>query len=280
MAGHDFFDRLAVVMAHPDDEILWASSVLRRAERIIIVYGDLPCDPRLSDGRRAAMAAFPLTTLDWLQMVESGIFDSASWPNPKETRYGLYPYSALGTLSSFSPEKYRNQFDLLKNTLAGRLKGIRNVVVHSPWGEYGHEDHVQLFRAVASLQDELGLQIWVPGYFADKSQALMIRNLRYLGQPTARLRTDRALAAELSAIYMRTGSWTWFKSYAWPSEERFFPYRPNGGSQTERVGPDAMQRIVFPAEPSFRRTGVRWRLREAQRLILSWYNRRANASVR
>lgn len=277
MAKLDLFDRLAVVMAHPDDEILWASSILRRAERIILVYGELPCDQILSEGRRAAMAAFPLKTLDWLDMVETGIFGSASWPHPRETSYGLYPHPALATLASFDPGRYRSQFDMLRDKLATRLRGMRNVVVHSPWGEYGHEDHVQLFRAVASLRDELGLQIWVPGYFADKSEALMKRNLRHFGPPTPPLTTDRALAAEVSGIYMRTGSWTWFKSYAWPAEECFFPYRPAVGLQVEPVRAEAPQRIVFPADSVFRPGGLRWRLRDTRRRMLSWYHRWARA---
>jgi hypothetical protein len=269
MAERDLFDRLAVVMAHPDDEILWASSILRRAERIILVYGDLPCDKPLSEGRKAAMAAFPLDSLDWLAMTETGIFDSASWPNPRETAYGLYPHPALGTLASFDPEGYRAQFDLLRARLLPKLTGLRNVVVHSPWGEYGHEDHVQLFRVVASLRDELGLQIWVPGYFAEKSEQLMLRHLRHLGQPTQPLLTDQALAAELSQIYMRTGTWTWFKTYVWPNTEWFFPYLP----QTSTVAPGAIQRIVFPDEPGYKPHGLRWRLRAGMRRMLSWQNR-------
>lgn len=277
MAELALFDRLAVVMAHPDDEILWASSILRRAERIILVYGDLPCDRDLSTGRKEAMAAFPLETLEWLEMVETGVFDSASWPNPKETEYGLLPHPMLGTLASFDPARYQAQFGLLREALAKRLTGMRNVVVHSPWGEYGHEDHVQLFRVVASLRDELGLRIWVPGYFADKSEPLMKRHLNHLGQPTPPLPTDRALTAEVSQIYMRTGTWTWFKSYVWPAEERFFPYDPDGAAPEDLIEPEALQRITIPTEPVFRPTGLRSQMRDVIRRMLSWYHRTARA---
>ncbi len=274
MAERDIFDKLAVVMAHPDDEVLWASSVLRRAERIILVYGDLPCNRALSSGRRAAMAAFPLSSLDWLEIVETGTFDSASWPYPKETRYGLHLHAGLGTLASFDATRHQDQFNLLKTQLATRLQGMRNVVVHSPWGEYGHEDHVQLFRAVAALADELDLQIWVPGYFADKSEALMKHNLRDFGQPTLPLATDRLLAEELSRIYIRTGCWTWYEDYSWPSTECFLPYHPKRTSLATPVRPDALQRIIFPAAEVIRPSGLRWRLRETRRRLLSWYNRR------
>jgi hypothetical protein len=224
MSPAPLFDRLVVVMAHPDDEILWASSVLRKAERIVLVYGELPCAADLTEGRRKAMAQFPLNTLDWLEMVESGVFDSASWPQPAETSYGLRPHPVLGGLESFDAERYRTQFEPLRDQLRERLKGVKNVVVHGPWGEYGHEDHIQVFRVVASLQEGLGFQIWVPGYFADKSEALMRRNLTFLGAPSPALPTDRPLAPAMADIYKATGCWTWFDTYDWPGEERFFPW--------------------------------------------------------
>ena len=269
----EIFDGLAVVMAHPDDEILWASSVLRRAEAIVLVYRDLPCNPSMGTGRTEAMAAFPLETLDWLEMTESGVFDSASWPEPKETEYGLYPHRMLGLLESFDPDRYRRQFDMLRDALRERLAGKRNVVVHGPWGEYGHEDHVQVFRAVASLSDEIGFQVWVPGYFAAKSEALMRRNLKYLGAPTGPMPTDRALAAEMEDAYKRTGTWTWFDDYVWPEEEWFFPWSRAPVEESKRVSAAAVQRIVFPSEP-FRMGGWRGALRDAKGAALAWLNRR------
>lgn len=270
MADLELFDGLAVVMAHPDDEVLWASSVLRQARRIILSYGDLPCDPSLLPARRAAMQAFPLETLDWLEMVETGIFDSASWPNPLETDYGVKVHPSLKMLPCFDAVGYRDQFNCLRDRLASRLDGSRNVIVHSPWGEYGHEDHVQHFRVVCSLREELGLKIWVPAYYANKSETLMRRSLVYFGAPTSALATDRALADELRALYQRTGCWTWFDGYTWPEEERFLPFIPNAGQGAGKANPTDLQRIVFPAAHDFRTPGLRGLVREAGRTMMSW----------
>lgn len=268
----DLFDRLAIVMAHPDDEVLWASSAMRAAEKIVLVYGELRCAQQLTAGRREAMAAFPLPTLDWLEMVEPATFDSASWPNPVETAYGLYPHPALRLLTSFDADRYRTQFGPLQDRLRTSLKDMRNVIAHGPWGEYGHEDHVQVFRAVAGLAAEMGFRLWVPAYVAPKSEALMRRNLRFLGRPTPPQATDKALAEELSAIYKRTGTWTWFDSYVWPDREWFLPWHPAGA-------PDAateadIQRIVFPPDyEETRRKHLNWR-RELKRKVLAWMNGR------
>jgi LmbE family N-acetylglucosaminyl deacetylase len=275
VASPDIRDRLAIVMAHPDDEVLWASSALRAAERIVLVYGALTCGPQLTEGRRAAMAAFPLPTLDWLDMVEPATFDSASWPHPRETDYGLYPHRALRVLASFDADRYRAQFAALQARLRISLDGIRNVIVHSPWGEYGHEDHVQVFRVVASLAEEMQFRVWVPAYDAPKSAALMQRNLRFFGRPTEPMPTDKALAEEISRIYKRTDTWTWFDSYVWPDSERFLPYQRHGAPAGAAAAAGDVQRIVFPADyEASRRAQLTWK-REAVRRFLSWKNGRS-----
>lgn len=274
MTAPAIFDRLAIVMAHPDDEVLWAGSALRAAEKIVLVYGELPCAPDLTEGRKAAMAAFPLPTLDWLQMVESGVFDSASWPTPRETAYGVFPHPALRLLNSFDPDRYRRQFEEMRELLRSRLAGIRNVIAHGPWGEYGHEDHIQVFRVVASLAREMGFQLWVPGYVAPKALPLMVRNLRYLGRPTERLPIDPILADDIAQVYKRTKTWTWFDDYVWPATEQFFPWYPEGARQAEVARDEEIQRIRLPADFEKNRRAWESRKRRLVRQTLAWLNAR------
>lgn len=274
MSAQAIFDRLAVVMAHPDDEILWAGSALRAAGKIVLVYGELPGAPVLTEGRKAAMAAFPLRTLEWLEMVEAAVFDSASWPNARETAYGVYPHPQLRVFDSFDPDRYRRQFGEMRDRLRGSLQGMRNVIAHGPWGEYGHEDHIQVFRVVASLAEEMGFRLWVPGYWAPKSEALMRRNLRFLGRPTEPLPIDRALAEEVAQIYKRTQTWTWFDDYVWPETERFFPWHASGAPAGEAARAEEIQRIRFPEDyEAKRRAQLHWK-RETMRRVLSWLNGR------
>jgi hypothetical protein len=271
-------EKLVIVMAHPDDEVLWACSTLRAAERVILVYGPLQSVPTLTAGRKAAMAAFPLPTHDWFEMLESGVFDSASWPNPRETDYGLYPHRLLRLLRDFDPDRYRGQFAALQARLRDRLAGARNVIVHSPWGEYGHEDHVQVFRAVAGLAPEMQYQVWVPGYYAEKSEALMRRNLRFFGAPTEPMQIDKALAAEISQIYKQTGAWTWSDDYVWPETERFFRFFPEGAPLDQVATATQLNRIVFPPAPeAIRRPLWSRRSKAIQALRRSLFNRRRKA---
>lgn len=276
MNGDDILDRLAIVMAHPDDEVLWACSALKAAEKIILVYGEWPGANIVSEGRRAAMAEFPLPTLDWVAIPETGVFDSASWPEVRETDYGLYPHPALAILKNFNPDQYRAQFDTQREALRPRLAGIRNVIAHGPWGEYGHEEHVQLFRVVASLASEMGFRLWVPAYVAPKSEALMLRNLKYCGKPTRPLPIDGDFAQEIAQIYKRTQCWTWFDGYVWPKTEHFLPWVAEGLPEGQHATPADVQRIVLPADHDAWRKFLP-RRREVARKLLSWINGRRRA---
>ena len=248
--------RSVIVMAHPDDEVLWASSALGRAGRVILAYEALPGRPDVTEGRRAALARFP-RAVESLRLTETGAFGAAAWPDPVETPEGLEVAAGPGAMRGFDPAGYRARFAELRDRLRPALAGARTVITHAPWGEYGHEDHVQLCRAVEALRDELGLALWVPGYVSARSAALMQRTLGRLGAPTPPMPTDRALAAELRGLYRATGCWTWSDDHEWPETEVFYPLLPDPGPPPARsypmtVVPAPAGRAPLPRSPSAR----------------------------
>ena len=103
-------DRSVLVMAHPDDEVLWASSLLARVGRLVLVYETLPGRPDVTAGRRAALARFP-RQVESLRLAESAAFGAAAWPEPVETPEGLAVAVRPGvTMPGFDPGAYRAGF--------------------------------------------------------------------------------------------------------------------------------------------------------------------------
>ena len=185
-------DRSIIVMAHPDDEVLWASPRSARVGRVLLAYEALPGRPDITAGRRAALARFP-RPVESLRLAETAAFGAAAWPDPVETPEGLaVARRARRPCRASTPPPTAPASPTLVARLRPALAGVRTVITHAPWGEYGHEDHVQLFRAVDALRPELGFALWVPAYVSDRSAALMQRNLGRLGAPTPPMPTDRA----------------------------------------------------------------------------------------
>ncbi len=220
MTKNHFLKRCALVMAHPDDEVLWASSILTSVDKIIICFRDNLLNPLISDGRKRVISDFPLSNIENLSIPESNVWNSASWILPQERSYGL-------AVCISKKKYYKNNYLRIVNELRERLKGYSNVVTHNPWGEYGNEEHVKVFRAVEAVQSDLGFQIHVTGYCSNKSAFLMHRNLNKLGCPTPPLPTDHELANRLKALYIANHCWTWPADYSWPETEVFFPWLPS-----------------------------------------------------
>jgi LmbE family N-acetylglucosaminyl deacetylase len=241
MPTSTFPERTILVMAHPDDEILWASSVLSEMEQIVFCFGDVASQPVWSVGRRRSLEEYPLPNMTSLGFPESEVFDGAAWPDPVETEYGLAVRQGPRSSPEFSESRYRQAHPRLISALRPFVEGKSAVITHSPWGEYGHEEHVQVFRAVADLQAEMGFSLWVPGYASNKSYPLMLRQLSRLDRSLKPLPTDPELASRLQALYTRNGCWTWFEDYVWPRQEYFYRWRgpdeeplwPRSGSVVE-----------------------------------------------
>lgn len=216
----------AVVMAHPDDEILWASSVLGRAGRVVLCFGPVAGAPHLGPARGRVLAAFPLGPVEFLALPEAGVLDRADWSDPRPTAAGLALGSQLlpehpGAIADYAVNHAR-----LCAELTTRLAGVSEVVTHNPWGEYGHEEHVQVLRAVEAAQAVHGFRVWVTAYIAPKSLPLMLAERHRIGPATPPLPTDRPLAERLKALYAAEGCWTWGEDYLWPETERFFRLQP------------------------------------------------------
>src|SRR5689334_18463518 len=153
----DLLATSALVVAHPDDEVLWFSSILQHVERAVVCFEDCDDLPELGAARRRVRAGYPLGNVEWLRLAEPCSVHQVDWERPSFGPHGL-----LLNASSATDERrarYAQSFAELRAGLAQRLSGASAVFTHNPWGEYGHPDHVQVARVVESLRHELGFRV-------------------------------------------------------------------------------------------------------------------------
>jgi hypothetical protein len=215
----------AVVVAHPDDEILWLGSALGVAGRVVFCFGAPFGRPHLAKARARAVAALPLAGLVSLALPESGARFAADWAHPQPTAAGIAITAAAAR------ERYEANFSRLVNALRPHLAGMREVYTHNPWGEYGHTERIQVHRAVAALQAEFGYTMWVSSYVGARAWPLaqQLGRLACWGE-RRRLPVEAARLRALMRLYRRSGAWTWRRWHRWPAEETLFacpaPQRP------------------------------------------------------
>lgn len=209
-------EKSVIVAAHPDDEILWFSSIIKRVNAIIFCFLEHKSRPEWSIGRKKSLNEYPLKKISCLCIDASETYNRADWQNPVITDTGIGIAN-----KNISSEKYNANFFKIIEALREKITGYKNVITHNPWGEYGHEDHVQVYRAVKKLQAEIRFNLWFSNYCSNKSLTLMSRYIPAFDYKLVTLKTDRSISYDIEKLYKKNGCWTWYDSYEWPDEESF-----------------------------------------------------------
>ncbi len=205
-----------VVVAHPDDEILWFSSILDRCKRVIVCFGHSPTSSEaLNSGRIRLMEAYPFSNVEFLRIRQSDAFGAFNWKRPSVKDGQL--------IFAYANKSYDDNTAKLTSVLAEALENETAVFTHNPWGEYGHEEHVQIFNAVSALHKTMGFELFVNGYVSNRSIPLMSQSFRVGEQLPVAYETKPELAAEIKQLYLDHDCWTWYPDYEWPGVELFYP---------------------------------------------------------
>ena len=238
----EILENAVVIGAHPDDELLWFNAVMKDAAHVIIVFREFWAQPGLGEARAKAIAELPHPNVTCLDIDEAGTHGCADWANPVINDVGIAFSLTAGvrevkrrikqTVDMFTPARpvyasqsvadaYRQNYYLIRDALRPHLSADMNVFTHNPWGEYGHEDHIQVFRVLEHLRDEIGFTLWMSNYCTERALPLACRYFQAEPGGYVRLPTDKAYADKVAAVYRKHGCWTWDDNWAWFDEECF-----------------------------------------------------------
>ncbi|MEW6116817.1 MAG: hypothetical protein AB1553_07950 [Nitrospirota bacterium] len=220
---HTIVEKSVIIAAHPDDEVLWFSSIVDRVDRVVVCFLDYEPEPHWGPGRRRSLLSHPVRNISSLGLKEAGVFDTADWREPTLTEFGIeIPDRSIS-------KRYSDNYRSLKQLLSESVRACCNVVTHNPWGEYGHEEHVQVYRVVKELQSEMGFNLWFSNYCSNRSFRLMLRYVSGFDAPYITLRTNKDIAMQAKELYKENGCWTWFDDWEWFNEESFMLQRDQVG---------------------------------------------------
>ena len=161
-----------IVMAHPDDEVIFGWPVLKETNKILICSSDLDNPKRM-----------------WCKNRKIALMEVCSELGIK--------YECLNYNSEFYRLPTRDEtLKRMANDIQRRVGD--KVFTHNPWGEYGHIDHIIINQIV-------------PGHCSDiliDSNWLPVRR-HGLGRLIKKAEWDEAIYQKLKKIYVRHGCWTW-----------------------------------------------------------------------
>jgi LmbE family N-acetylglucosaminyl deacetylase len=218
---------MLVVVAHPDDEVLWLSAALPYASRIVAAFSVAIGDPALTRGRELVRAHYPFSGFEFLGLSNADVFSQSDFLSRTPVEHGV---SLMSSCPRERVERYRSNYSALLAALDPYLGPGTEVVTHNPWGEYGHEEHVQVNHAIVSLAARHGCSVWVwdgfsteelvandvwlrADYYPDNAVALV---------PSLELAVDIDRYREIRDLYRRYGAWTFHDDYLPPNSSRLF----------------------------------------------------------
>ena len=111
-----------------------------------------------------------------------------------------------------------------------------DIYTHNPWGEYGHEEHIQVNHAMVALAQRHGCSVWAWDGLSGQdlvSQDVWLRTDYYPDEhlvdvPSVDSAVDLERFREIRALYQRHNAWTWHDDYLPPNPSRFLQIARDG----------------------------------------------------
>jgi LmbE family N-acetylglucosaminyl deacetylase len=210
------FKNSILLVAHPDDEILWFSSIFDKVDEVMFCFMNSRSNPQWTIGRKQILSELPIKNVSYLDLEESEVFNGADWANPVITRFGIKI-----TKKGAPIKKYEENYYKIKEKLKNKLINYHNVFTHNPWGEYGNEEHIQIYRIVKEFQKKMKFNLWFSNYCSNKSYTLMLRYISGFDSDYVTLKSNKTLSSHIKNLYIKNGCWTWYEDWVWFNEESF-----------------------------------------------------------
>lgn len=202
-----------LVVAHPDDEILWFGSIVKKCKKVIICFG--PSNNfELSEGREKIKKLLTYRNVEFLNLHEAGVFNSSNWNSQIKKEYGVKCYN--------NEKKYIDNYQKGYEILLNKLKNEKVIFTHNPWGEYGHEEHIQIFKIISKIKKIYNFRLIFNGYFSSKTIRLMIDNKSKYNFYYFDLHNDHEYVVNIKKQYIENNIWTWDDNYIWPDIEYYY----------------------------------------------------------
>ena len=216
------FENAILVLSHPDDECLFASSILESISILVICFGNIPGEKNISLARKESLSTYPLMNfklinLDITQSKQS--FLPLNWFNIKEKYTGL--------IGGYHKESYDRNYSIILQKIREIIPENSTIITHNPWGEYGHSHHCQVFKASFELAIEKKSELYVDGYYSNLSKFYTKKKLYLLEPDIYPLKTNLEIYSVLKNHYTKLGCWTWYNDYKLPRLECFYKINLN-----------------------------------------------------
>ena len=209
---------MLMVMAHPDDEILFGWPIFQRGDINKIL---LCCSTDENNPSRAWCSHRKNAMAEVCQTVGCKLF---TIPAPSEF-YKLNSRRQPGTNKDEIGDA-TSQIRIFKRAVKTSIdkicdsENVDYIFTHNVYGEYGHEDHKLISRLVFEASDVpiVYSDIRLPTNWDSCEEPDRLQKIFFKRKIETRQKRDDDLFEKLKALYVRDGVWTWSRDESLFSE--------------------------------------------------------------
>lgn len=178
----------ALIVAHPDDEIIWFPS--QYFDLIVIVFLARHDKPYAEHCRRLALDEHPLKE----RIILLKIDEPGYWKDKNRKEH----YNVAKVTLYHSLLKLKSDYT------------FKQIFTHNSFGEYGHDDHILVHESVKEVFGDT--EIYCP----------TITNNDHHYEPAITMKNDLNFYEKVKQIYIKHKAWTWKLNYVPPEKMAFY----------------------------------------------------------
>ena len=219
------FNNSALIVAHLDDEVIFASSLINHVKKIIICFCGNSNEKELTKSRRNLINNFPNKKFIFLKFEENNSLLRKLCHENLNRRFILHDEKEINYVKTKleNNQDYKAFKRILKNRLLSELKSIENVFTHNEWGEYGHFDHINIHNIVRELTLKKNINLYCFGYIAERNFYSLNYYLNNLNlNLSIELKSNKEFFQNFKDLYIDNNCWTWYENYELPEKEFFY----------------------------------------------------------
>ena len=237
-----------LVYSHQDDDLIWMLPFWRITEKFI--EGAMPASPtyRTIISQQQTF----LNNNDYNISYQNNWY--TPWDDVTDTEYSQY-YLAANTSYNYlqndhlETRLYNNTTELSRNEI-NKIKAkleqffadqsMRRVITHNNWGEYGHQHHKGINKAVRELAVKYRKDVWMLG--CDNGGFIDVSVPNGITYTYGSFNTPD-LFLGIRAIYVNNNRWTWYTDRVPSGDHKFIKIVDGGSDKSNILKGDA---ITYP----------------------------------
>ena len=183
--------RVLCILAHPDDEVLWAYPVLQAEYEV----GLLTVCRNAHKGGGPAHALAEVACANDITLFAPPLQDNQFYRLPTRYAHHTLPWAV----------------ERIQTALGAAIERFRPDVLftHNPWGEYGHGDHRLVFNVVAQYENLWLADMcqWNRCHVSSDRVPAFYRP--WFQEPMMTCHLDERWYERMKEIYLKHKAWTW-----------------------------------------------------------------------